>query len=286
MYSNYEVYTPKGILTTVTACEKDVSTMWNVKYLVESQDDIAKLLSIPYKLESIDDTIYRQEDAILGDRGVLMMQIDTPIITVSGLMRFEEFLVMCLEDQLLLRDLCDIAFDRIMKIVEKCLEQGMGTIFRLNGSEQTTPPMNSPDIYEKFVYPYEKKLIEKIHEYHKFAAVHSHGKISRNLPLMLDMGLDMLDPIEPPPAGDLDFEEAQKISESKITLAGNVQFSELETADPSTIDMQVRLLLEGKRKDHVILNATASPITFVSDRLRDNYIAMVDAGIRYGSMEE
>lgn len=285
MHSHYEVHTPKGVLTTVTACEKDVSTMWNVKYLVEGQDDIIKLLSIPYELEPIDPAIYREEDAILGDSGVLMMQIDTPIITVSGLMKFEEFLVMCLEDQGLLRELCDIAHERIMRIVEKCLELGMGTVFRLNGSEQTTPPMNSPDIYEKFVYPYEKKLIGKIHEYGKFAAVHSHGKISRNLPLMVEMGLDMLDPIEPPPAGDLEFEEAQEISQSKITLAGNIQFSELESAEPSTIDRQVRMLLEGKRKDHVILNATASPITFVSDRLRDNYIAMIDAGIKYGSME-
>jgi uroporphyrinogen-III decarboxylase len=285
-HCRFEVPTPKGVLTMVTSCERDISTMWNSKYLVENEDDIKKLLSIPYELEPIDDTIYREEEAILGDRGVMMMQIDTPIITVSGLMKFEEFLVMCLEDQVLLRELCDIAFERIMGVVEKCLEQGMGTLFRLNGSEQTTPPMNSPDIYEKFVYPYEKKLIAKIHEYGKFAAVHSHGKISRNLPLMVDMELDMLDPIEPPPAGDLEFEEAQVISQSKITLAGNIQYSELESAEPSTIDMQVRMLLEGKRKDHIILNATASPITFVSDRLRDNYIAMIDAGIKYGSMEE
>jgi uroporphyrinogen decarboxylase len=284
-HCQYEVQTPKGALTMVTSCEKNISTMWNSKHLVEDADDIVKLLSIPYELEPVDDTIYREEEKILGDRGIMMMQIDTPIITVSGLMKFEEFLVMCLENQVLLRELCDIAFERILGVVERCLKQGMGTLFRLNGSEQTTPPMNSPDIYEKFVYPYEKKLIQKIHEYSKFAAVHSHGKISRNLPLMVEMGLDMLDPIEPPPAGDLEFEEAQEMSESKITLAGNIQFSELESAEPSAIDRQVRHLLEGKKKDHVILNATASPITFVSDRLRDNYLAMIDAGIRYGHME-
>jgi uroporphyrinogen-III decarboxylase len=97
------------------------------------------------------------------------------------------------------------------------------------------------------------------------------------------MALDMLDPIEPPPAGDLSFAQARELSRSRITLAGNIQFSELEYASTDEITRQVRELMDGG-KDHVILNATASPITFVSDRLRDNYIAMIDAGIQYGRM--
>lgn len=280
---HFAIDTPKGRLTTVTACEKNISTMWNDKYLVEDPDDIEKLLSIPYEQEYIEDSIYREEETILGDRGIMMLQIDTPIITVSGLMKFEDFLIMCVADRGLLRELCDIAFERILGIVETCLKRNTGTLFRLNGSEQTTPPMNSPDVYELFVYPYEKKIIQKIHEYGKFAAVHSHGRIRANLPFMTGMALDMLDPIEPPPAGDLTFAEAKELSGSKITLAGNIQFSDLEYASPETIAGNVREILEGG-KDHVILNATASPITFVSDRLRDNFIAMIDAGIEYGRM--
>lgn len=280
--SYFEIDTPKGKLKTVTKCTRNVSTMWNVKYLVEGEDDIEKLLSIPFELDDIDDTIYKKELNILGDDGIIMMQIDTPLITVSGLMEFEDFLIMCISDQAKLRELCDIAFERIMIIVETCLLKDMAVLYRINGSEQATPPMNSPEIYEKFVFPYEKMLVEKIHEYNKFAAVHSHGKVSKNLPLMIDMGLDVLDPIEPPPAGDLTFSDAVELSQNKITLAGNIDFSDLEHLAPEQIEEKVKEIF-ACNSDRIILNATAAPITFMSDQLRDNYITMIDAGIKWGT---
>lgn len=280
--SSFEIDTPKGRLTAVTECEHNVSTMWNIKYLVEEPGDIEKLISVPFELEDIDDSIYKKELGILGNDGIMMMQIDTPLITVSGLMPFEEFLIMCLCEKSKLRELCDIAFERIIALVEACLKKDMGTLYRLNGSEQATPPMNSPIIYEEFVYPYEKKLIEKIHEYGKFAAVHSHGKVSKNIPFMVDMELDVLDPIEPPPAGDLTFKEALDLSRGKLTLAGNIDFSDLEHLAPEQIDEQVKEIFNNK-SNRIILNATAAPITFMSDKLRDNFIAMIDAGLKYSA---
>lgn len=278
----FEIDTPRGKLTTTTACEKDMSTMWTVKHVIEDDNDFDKLLSIPYELEDIDPSVCMEESMVLGDRGVMMMQIDTPLITVSGLMDFQDFLIMCGTDKERLRELCDIAFERISKVVKSCLDKDMATLYRLNGSEQATPPMNSPKIYEEFVYPYEKKLIELIHSYDKFAAVHSHGKISKNLPLMRQMKLDMLDPIEAPPSGDLTFKEAKAISDGQITLAGNIQFSDMENLEPEEITKQVQELFCDGKKDHIILNVTASPITYVSDKLRDNYIALIEAGIKYG----
>lgn len=279
----FEIDSPKGKLTLATACEKDISTMWTVKHLVEDKDDLEKLLSIPFSLENINFDKFHSDNRRLGDDGVMLIQVDTPFITVSGLMDFNEFLIMCGADKELLRELCDIAFERISQILEVCLKNGMGPIFRLNGSEQATPPMNSPKIYEEFIYPYERKLIEKIHEYGCFAAVHSHGKIRSNLPYMVDMKLDMLDPVEAPPSGDIEFHEAKEIADGKITLAGNVQFSDLESLNVEEIEGQVKKILRVGRKDHLILNATASPITYMSDKLTDNYIAMVNAGLKYGA---
>jgi len=198
----YELDTPKGKLTTTTVCEANISTMWQEKYLVESEEDLEKIMSVPFELEPINRVQYDTESGLLGDDGVMMMQIDTPLITVSGLMDFQEFLILCGSDPELLRTLCDMAFERVDQVVERLLAQGMGDLFRLNGSEQATPPMNSPHIYEQFVYPYEKRLAELIHSHGKLVNVHSHGKVSQNLPLMVSAGIDMVDPIEPPPAGD------------------------------------------------------------------------------------
>jgi len=255
--------------------------MWQEKYLVESEEDLEKIMSVPFELEPIDRAQYDTESGLLGDDGVMMMQIDTPLITVSGLMDFQEFLILCGSDPELLRTLCDMAFDRVYQVVERLLAQGMGDLFRLNGSEQATPPMNSPHIYEQFVYPYEKRLAELIHSHGKLVNVHSHGKVSQNLPLMVSAGIDMVDPIEPPPAGDISFQDARRLTKKEIVLAGNLQFSEMEVQGTDYIEETVKdIFADGP--DRIVLATTASPITFMSDHLRDSFLAVLEFGAKYG----
>lgn len=277
----YELETPKGPLRTTTVCKQNVSTMWQEKYLVEDEVDIEKIMSVPFAVEPIDRTVYDAERQLLGEDGIMMMQIDTPFIAVSGLMDFGKFLLLCGMNQELLRKLCDVAFERIYQVVERLLQAGMGDLFRLNGSEQATPPMNSPQVYKDFVYPYEKELAALIHKYGKFVSVHSHGRVSRNLPLMVDAGIDMVDPIEPMPAGDISFQDARKLTDKRIVLAGNLQFSELEVRDTDYVNRMVaQIFADGH--DKIVLTPTASPITFMSERLRDNYLAMLTCVQKYG----
>lgn len=280
--TTYAIDTPKGTLTTTTVCEADVSTMWQEKYLVEDESDFEKLLSIPFALDPIDRTQYDLERELLGDDGIMMMQIDTPMITVSGLMNFQEFLMLWAEDPDFVKELCDIAFERVYQVVEQLLKQGMGDLFRLNGSEQATPPMNSPKAYEQLVYPYEKKLASLIHSYGKFVSVHSHGKVSKNLPLMVDAGIDMVDPIEPLPSGDISFQDARKLTEKKIVLAGNLQYADMEREDEAYVERCVREIFSDGY-DRIVLNATASPITFLSERVKENFLAMLRYGVQYGT---
>lgn len=280
--TTYALDTPRGTLTTTTVCEKNVSTMWQEKYLVEDEMDLEKLLSVPFELDPIEKNQYDRERELLADDGIMMMQIDTPMITVSGLMKFEDFLMMQAEDPERMKQLCDLAFERVYAVVEQLLRQGMGDLFRLNGSEQATPPMNSPKVYEQLVYPYEKKLAALIHSYGKFVAVHSHGKVSHSLPLMVDAGIDMVDPIEAPPAGDIGFLQARALTEKKIVLAGNLQFSEMEYRGTDYVQACVREIFSDG-SDRIVLNATASPITFMQEQLKQNYLAMLRYGVQYGS---
>ena len=62
-----------------------------------------------------------------------------------------------------------------------------------------------------------------------------------------------------------------------ITLAGNIQFRDLENGQPRAISQQTEELMNIGKNGRFILDTTASPITYLPDRTRDNYLAMIEA---------
>ena len=142
--------------------------------------------------------------------------------------------------------------------------------------------MNRPEVYDELVVPYETPLIEQIHQAGRFAAVHCHGKIKAALPKMLQMGVDLLDPVEAPPSGDIEFLEAKRMVDGRMTLAGNVQFADLEHKEAAEIARQVRGLFADGRRDHVYVSTSAFPLTCMSENLYRNTMTLIEEAMRCG----
>jgi len=179
-------------------------------------------------------------------------------------------------------ELIQVVFERIYQQLKYLLEQGVGPIFHFGGSEQATPPMMSPQLYDEFVVKYDGQLFDLVHRYKKYVAVHCHGRIKNVLGKMVDMGVDLLDPVEAPPSGDIEIGEAKRKVKGKITLVGNIQFSDLEFSTPETIDKKVRAAIHSGGEKYFILGTTDGPITSVSDKLKKNYIQLIESSIKYG----
>jgi len=99
---------------------------------------------------------------------------------------------------------------------------------------------------------------------------------------LIDMGVDLLDPVEAPPGGDIEIGEAKRKAKGKITLVGNIQIDDMETCTPEEIDEKVREAICSGGKEKFILATTEGPLSAVSDRMRENYIRFIEAGIKYG----
>ena len=83
-------------------------------------------------------------------------------------------------------------------------------IFRICGPEYATPPFLSPELFRRFVTPYLTEIIAEIRGAGAFARVHCHGRIARVLDQMVEAGAQGLDPIEPPPDGDITLGEVDR----------------------------------------------------------------------------
>jgi hypothetical protein len=277
------LHTPKGDLRTVIAMDAGVSTAWVVEPLVKDLDDVEKILSVPFEWGKPDMEAFRCEVERIGDRAVMEIGISTPMVCVSHVMHFDTFLEWTVSERPTIERLIETVFERIHEKLEYVLAHGAGPLFWIGGSEQATPPMMSPKLYDDFVVRYDGRLIELIHKHGQYAHVHCHGKVSRIFDRLLDMGVDALDPVEPPPDGDIELAEAKRRSAGRMTLMGNIEFRHLEFATRHEIDAMVRRTICEGPKNHMILYPSATAISRISDRYRDNAIQYIESGLEYGA---
>lgn len=276
------VHTPKGDLTTTDKYQPRIATSWYTEPLVKTVDDARALLSVPYEFSAPDLTPAQEFIKRVGERALTEIGVSTPLVSVSRLMQFDHFLLWCVTERELVHQLITTMQERVRLGLEYVLKAGLGPCFWFGGSEQATPPMMGLKMYDEFVVRYDAPLFDLVHQYGGLVHVHCHGKVRGILDRLLDMGADMLDPVEPPPDGDVTMQEARQLTEGRITLMGNIEVRELEFASVSRIRELVRTAISGAG-DRMILYPSATPISKLTPRYRDNAIAYIEAGLEYGA---
>jgi len=158
-------------------------------------------------------------------------------------------------------------------------------IFRICGPEYATPPYLSPEYFRKYVTVYLREICGAVREAGGFARVHSHGKIARILDQIVAAAAEGLDPIEPPPDGDIEMGEVKKLYGEKLCLFGNIELKELEHSSRERVDSLVRKAMrEAKNGGGFVLMPTAAPINVpLSRKTEDNYLQYIESGLKYGS---
>lgn len=276
------IHTPRGDLTTTDYHQPGVATGWYVEPLVKTVEDAEALLSVSYEFEEPDLSTCRAFMERVGDRAVTQVGVSTPLVSVSRLMQFDQFLLWCHTENELVHRLIATMCERVRLGLECVLKAGLGPVFWFGGSEQATPPMMGPGMYDEFVVAYDGPLVDLVHSHGGLVHVHCHGKISGILDRLLDMGVDMLDPVEPPPDGDITMAEAKRRVNGRMTLLGNIEFRELEFSSASRIEQLVRIAILEGGAHRVYLYPSATPIEPLTDRYRDNALVYLDAGVKYG----
>jgi uroporphyrinogen-III decarboxylase len=282
----HTVRTPRGELCSVRELRRGQDTGWTVKPLVESREELAMLAEVPFAVdeEAVARGIrnYQEVEAESGNGALPMAALSSPMVCISGCMSLEMFLELSLTDAGWMEELCEEILRRQMAIYSRVFRPGMRTVMVIGGSEQCTPPLMAPECYDRLVVPFETRLIKFLHGAGIPVQIHCHGKVRHALGCMLREGADATDPVEPPPAGDVTYEEARGIVGQRMTLVGNLEWGMLESARPGEIRLHVRQLLSHGRR-RLILAASAGPISAITPRLADNYRAWVDAAEEFGA---
>jgi len=257
---------------------------YTMEYLVKDESDLEAILDMPYQSYPADLTAYRAAVARVGDAGVALYNLPHPAYALQSLMGSEALAYMILESPGLLERAVGLFSKRLLEHVNRLLGAGLAKAsdflaFGWVGPELFIPPLISPADFDRFCFGPDKALLDLIHDAGGYAWIHCHGKVRDFIDRFARMGCDMLNPIEPPPMGDVSLKEAFAIAGGRMALEGNIQIGDIMIAPPDEIRFLVdRALAECESRFVLALTTGYMEVPVPPKRMIDNLMLF----LRYG----
>lgn len=257
------LHTPKGDLVARGRKDEGVHTSWELEYFLKTEEDVERFLSLPYQPPKLDFSRYENVERQLGEKGVPVVGVADPICRVMDLAGFMQVALWCRTEPELVIKLGELMSERLATALAEIAARVRRTAFRITGPEYSAPPLLSVDWFDKVVAPHDKRLVEIIRESDpsNIAILHCHGRLDAVLERILAIGPHVLEPLEPPPLGDVPMKELRRRAGDNLVLMGYMQFRELESDTEEETERKVRLAIEeGYRNGGLLLIPTAFPI--------------------------
>ncbi len=278
--------TTKGDLSWSFEREDGVETSWDVKKPIEQPRDVETLLSVPFRFRKPPPAAYepfRSHRRSAGADAICGGSINSMVAMLVGVMSYELLLEWVLTEPTLVRLLADAWLERTWAKVQHLLSQGVGPFWHFNGVERASPPMMGRKQWEELVVPYDGEIMRRIKEYDSAARihVHCHGKVATLLDSWIALGVDSIDPVEPPPQGDITLAEARRRVGDRLTLYGNIEFCWMDMASPAEIERAVRSAID-EGGPRFVLAPSATPHQGHTERFNVNALRYLETALRYG----
>lgn len=256
-------HTPAGDLTGVYRASTSGLPGYDMEHLVKTPQDLEALLSVPYEPLPFSLDAYHALDKRIGDRGICVYEIDEAMYALQALTGPENFALMSIECRDLMHTVIAEYSRRIRLEVQRVFDAGLKPVFGWVGPEVCIPPLMSPRDFEDFVMGYDKPLCDDIHERGGQVWVHCHNHVARFIERFIHMGVDVLNPIEPPPMGDVILPDAVERFGNRIGFEGNIETHDLWTADAEHIEALVTAAVaQGGKSGRFILCPSAGYMEF------------------------
>ena len=268
-------------LSSTTRRAPEVDTVWTTEHLLKNTDDLQAYLELPdeFFAEEIDITRLIEDDAKVGDRGIVMVDTEDPICAAASLFRMEDFLTVALTEPALFHRLLDKLSGPLYARTEHVSEAFPGHLWRIYGPEYAAEPFLPPRLFQEYVVRYTEPMVRAIHKHGGFARVHCHGRIGAVLDHLCGMGADATDPIEPPPHGDVTLDHVRREYGEQLVLFGNIELSDIEAMEPAEFEMLVKQTLadgtRGQGRGFVLMPSAAPNGRQITSRTLKNYETMV-----------
>ncbi len=229
----------------------------------------------PYKPER-----YKMLESLIGDYG------DNYFIgaDISGTIFEPSYHLMGMENLFMemasYNEKVDVLFDKIMefslKVALESIKRGVDWIWLGDDLGTQTGMLMSPKIWRYFLKPRMKRIIEQLRQKNKdiFIAYHSCGSVVDIIPDLIEIGVNVLNPIQPLASG-MDIYEIKEKFGHKLTLMGNIETQHfLKNATSGQIHKRIKEMVEELSVNGGYIFAASH--TIQPDTPVENILALID----------
>lgn len=280
-------HTPAGDFEAITW--HPVSTedyAWERQYL-RTPEDLRRLLEYRHGLPEAAPAGFFAARERVGDQALLVVSIPHPFGILTRASRREDFFSWLLLERTLLHDLLGKLVQRVLDRLDPLLAAGIGPYFFQSGMELALPPWMSPRLFEEYIVPYDSRIYGLLHRYGGKTRIHCHGNAMRYLERFVEIGIDGIEPCEPPPQADVVLAEAKRLVGDRMLLCGNIPSPQFQFLHPDeTEELVKQAIRDAAPGGGFILRTTGGEAgTFGggnTERVLANVERMIEVGVRYG----
>ena len=301
------VHAGDRILTERRRRDKDVDTVWTEEHLLKSADDLRAYLAVlasggrgsqsrgrsgpgvdvgtgdkaPGGTVATNEFLAIEET--VGDSGIVMIDTSDPLCRAASLFCMADYTVIALTEQSLFRELLDRFAEELLAKTEAVATALPGRLWRIFGPEYASPPYLPPHLFREYVCRYVTPMVRAIQRHGGFARIHSHGNLKAILDDIAGMGADGLDPIEPPPQGDVELRYVRERYGKDMVLFGNLEASDIENLPTPQFAERVRRALDegtaGDGRGFVLMPSSCPYGRRLSPLALRNYETMIEIAL-------
>lgn len=258
--------------------ERADDTSWNLEY-TGFINDRADFDRFPWELAAeLDFGTLNNVGRLLPD-GMKVIAVSGKIFTLTWmLMGFNAFALSLIEDERLVADI----FRRIAEIQFRALETifempHVGAVWVVDDIAGNTGPLISPGALRDHVFPWYREMAHTCHEHNMLFFMHSDGDLTKVMEDIIDLGVDVLQPIDPT---CMDIVQVKEQYGDRISIVGNVSNELLQTGTSAEVEATVKTLIQNLAPGGGYCVGSGNSVP--SWAAFENFEAMREATFRYG----
>ncbi len=269
-------------LTQRSRQDPDVNTVWTLEHLLKDVDDAQAWLELPEQsLGGEPDTAgFLASERALGEDGIAMINVGDPLCCAAPLFDMGQFTVVAMTEPELFHRLLERFARQIHRQTETIARALPGRLWRICGPEYASPPYLPPSLFKEYVVPYDTPMVKAIQKYGGFARIHSHGRLKDILHHIAATGCVGLDPIEPPPQGDVELSFVREKVGNQMVLFGNLEASDIENLPTPQFEKKIITAIRegtaGQGRGFVLMPSACPYGRVLSPLALANYRKMVE----------
>ena len=269
-------------LVSLVRRDPDVATDWEIEHLLKDVADLEAWLALPAPAFGGEPDVagVLQAEAALGDSGIVMIDTPDPLCLAAALFDMATFTTIALTERVwfhrLLERIAATLYPRTLAVARAL----PGRLWRIYGPEYASPPFLPPALFKDYAVRYDTPMVAAIQSSGGYARIHCHGRLKVILDLIVSTGCAGLDPIEPPPQGDVSLAYVRERYGNDLVLFGNLEASDLENLPTGEFRKKIAQALQegtsGPGRGFVLMASSCPYGRRLSDLAYQNYLAMVE----------